>query len=91
MRHAIDGLDDVQLVGDPIGPVMALRSDTIDLYAVADVLDAKGWHINRNTDPYGLHLMLSPAHGLVVDQLVSDLVDAVAHHGESQGKEARYS
>ena len=91
VRTTIEGRRDVRLVGDPIGPVMAMRSDTIDLYAVADVLDAKGWHINRNTDPYGLHLMLSPAHGLVVDQLVSDLVDAVAHHGESRGKEARYS
>lgn len=91
VRTTIESLEDVTIVGDPIGPVMAMRSDAIDLYAVADVLDAKGWHINRNTDPYGLHLMLSPAHGLVVDQLVSDLVDAVAHHGESRGKEARYS
>ncbi|MBK5289184.1 MAG: aspartate aminotransferase family protein [Acidimicrobiia bacterium] len=91
VRNAIDELDDVSLVGDPIGPVMAMRSDTVDLYAVADVLDARGWHINRNTDPYGLHLMLSPAHGAVVDELISDLVDAVTHHGESQGKEARYS
>lgn len=91
VRATIEGLAGVELVGDPIGPVMAMRSDTIDLYAVADVLDERGWHINRNTDPYGLHLMLSPAHGLVVDQLVSDFADAVAHHGESQGKEARYS
>jgi hypothetical protein len=27
----------------------------------------------------------------VADQLIADLVDAVAHHGESRGKEARYS
>ena len=55
------------------------------------LLRREGWHVNRNTDPYGLHLMLSPAHGLVVEQLINDLVDAVAHHGESRGKEARYS
>lgn len=91
VRSTIEGLPGIELVGDPVGPVMAMRSDTIDLYAVADVMDARGWHINRNTDPYGLHVMLSPAHGMVVDQLVSDLADAVAHHGESQGKEARYS
>jgi Glutamate decarboxylase and related PLP-dependent proteins len=91
VRSTIEGLAGIELVGDPIGPVMAMRSDTIDLYAVADVMDARGWHVNRNTDPYGLHVMLSPAHGMVVDQLVGDLADAVAHHGESQGKEARYS
>ncbi len=54
-------------------------------------MDDRGWHVNRNTDPPGLHLMLSPAHASVVDVLVADLTDAVAHHGASRGKEARYS
>jgi hypothetical protein len=35
--------------------------------------------------------MLSPAHAAVADELLSDLRDAVAHHGESRGVEARYS
>jgi glutamate/tyrosine decarboxylase-like PLP-dependent enzyme len=91
VRGAIEALDGVEIVGDPIGPVLATRSDTIDLYAVADVLDDRGWNVNRNTDPRGLHVMLSPAHGAVADALVSDLAAAVAHHGESRGKEARYS
>lgn len=91
VRVAIDGLPDVELVGDPIGPVLAMQSDAVDLYAVADVLDDRGWHVNRNTDPHGLHLMLSPAHASVADQLIDDLVDAVSHHAESRGKEARYS
>jgi sphinganine-1-phosphate aldolase len=91
VRSTIDGLAGVELVGDPVGPVLAMRSDTVDLYAVADVMDDRGWHLNRNTDPYGIHLMLSPAHASVVDRLVADLTDAVADHGESRGKEARYS
>ncbi len=91
VRATIDGLDGVDVVGEPIGPVLATRSDSIDLYAVADVMDDRGWHVNRNTDPQGLHLMLSPAHASVVDALVADLTDAVAHHGASRGKEARYS
>ncbi|HEY5011441.1 MAG TPA: hypothetical protein VIK61_01890, partial [Acidimicrobiia bacterium] len=85
---AIDGLD---IVGDPIGPVLSFRSDTIDLDAVADVMDDRNWNLNRNTAPRGLHLMLSPAHAAVADELLSDLRDAVAHHGESRGVEARYS
>ena len=35
--------------------------------------------------------MLSPAHAGVVDELVHDFDEAVAHHGESRGVEARYS
>jgi len=91
VRACIDGLDGVELVGDPIGPVLAMRSDTVDLDAVGDVLDDRGWHVNRNVEPKGLHVMLSPAHAAVVDDLVRDLTDAVAHHGESRGKEARYA
>jgi sphinganine-1-phosphate aldolase len=91
VRACIDELDGVELVGDPIGPVLAMRSDTVDLYAVGDVMDDRGWHVNRNVDPKGLHVMLSPAHAAVVDDLVRDLTDAVAHHGESRGKEARYA
>ena len=91
VRSGIEAIDGIEVVGDPIGPVLAFRSDTIDLYAVGDVMDDKGWNLNRNTDPRGLHLMLSPAHGAVADQLVADFGDAVATHGESRGVEARYS
>lgn len=91
VRAGIDGLDGIQIVGEPIGPVLALQSEALDLSAVGDVMDERGWNLNRNTEPPGLHLMLSPAHGAVVDQLLVDLSDAVAHHGPSKGIQARYS
>jgi sphinganine-1-phosphate aldolase len=91
VRAAVDGIDGLEVVGAPIGPVLALRSDTLDLYAVGDVMDDRGWNLNRNTDPRGLHVMVSPAHAGVADALIGDLVDAVAEHGESRGVEARYS
>jgi sphinganine-1-phosphate aldolase len=91
VRTGVESLDGVAVVGAPVGPVLAFESDVMDLYAVGDVIDERGWNLNRNTEPQGLHLMLSPAHGAVVDQLLADLADAVAHHGPSKGVEARYS
>ena len=91
VRSGIEAIDGLEIVGEPIGPLLALRSDTVDLYAVADVMDERGWHLNRNTDPIGLHLMLSPAHRGVVDELLTDLAQAVAHHGPSKGVPARYA
>jgi sphinganine-1-phosphate aldolase len=91
VRGAVDGFDGIDIVGDPIGPVLAFASDTIDLAAVADVMDDRGWNLNRNTVPPGLHVMLSPAHGAVADALIADLTDAIEHHGDSRGVEARYS
>jgi glutamate/tyrosine decarboxylase-like PLP-dependent enzyme len=91
VRTGIAALPTVEIVGDPIGPVFAMRSDDIDLAAVGDVMDDRGWNLNRNTDPPGLHMMLSPAHAAVADQLLDDLRDAVEHHGPSRGVEARYA
>ncbi len=91
VRAAIDAMPGIEIVGEPIGPVLALRSDSIDLYAVGDVMDDRGWNLNRNTEPPGLHVMLSPAHGAVVGRLIEDLTDAVRNHGASRGKEIRYS
>jgi glutamate/tyrosine decarboxylase-like PLP-dependent enzyme len=91
VRNGIAAIDGLEIVGEPIGPVLSFRSATIDLDAVADVMDDRNWNLNRNTDPRGLHVMLSPAHAGVADELVADLRDAVANHGESRGVAARYS
>ncbi len=91
VQSGIESIGGIDVVGDPIGPVFALCSDAVDLYAVADVMDDRGWSLNRNIMPHGLHLMLSPAHGAVADALLADLVEAVANHGESRGVDARYS
>jgi sphinganine-1-phosphate aldolase len=91
VRAGLEAIEGLSIVGDPVGPLLALRSDRYDLYAVADVMDERGWHLNRNTEPYGLHLMLSPAHEAVVDELLRDMADAVAHHGRSKGTPARYA
>jgi glutamate/tyrosine decarboxylase-like PLP-dependent enzyme len=91
VRGAVESMPELEIVGDPIGPVLAITSEQVDLYAVADVMDDRGWNLNRNTKPLGLHLMLSPAHAAVADDLVTDLRWAVEHHGESRGVEARYS
>jgi sphinganine-1-phosphate aldolase len=91
VRAGIEDIPGLSIVGDPIGPVLSFRSDVHDVDAVADVMDDRGWNLSRNTEPRSLHLMLSPAHAAVADELLTDLRDAVEHHGESRGVEARYS
>ncbi|MBM3671026.1 MAG: aspartate aminotransferase family protein [Actinobacteria bacterium] len=91
VRAAVESIPEVEIVSAPIGPVLCMHSESIDLYAVADVMDAKGWNLNRNVEPRGVHLMLSPAHANVVDELIADLIDAVAHHGTAKDGQARYS
>jgi len=91
VRDGIASIGGLRICGDPIGPVLAFESDVHDLAAVADMMDDRGWSLNRNTEPAGLHLMLSPAHTAVADELLADLAFAVANHDESKGKQVRYS
>lgn len=87
-RSGIESIEGLQITGDPVMGVMEISSSVHDLAAVNDVMDDRGWHLDRQQG--GLHLMLSPYHLSVVDDFLRDLADAVATHTESRGVEARY-
>ncbi len=91
LRAAIEEIPELHVIGDPAASVLAFGSDSIDVFAVGDVMDDRGWHLDRENNPDALHAMISPAHAEVVDELIADLRDAVATHGASRGVEARYS
>jgi hypothetical protein len=59
--------------------------------AVGDLMDDKGWGLDRQHGPDALHMMVSPAHERIVEEFLSDLREAVANAGESRGVKARYS
>jgi glutamate/tyrosine decarboxylase-like PLP-dependent enzyme len=79
----------LQTLGEPVASVLAFTAP--DIFAIADQMDDRGWHLDRQHDPDAIHMMVSPAHERVVDDLLSDLRDAVANAGESRNVEARYS
>ncbi len=59
----------------PLFSVFEVSSDTgLDMEAVADALGERGWYPDRQ--PGGLHLMLSPVHATVADDLLRDLAAA---------------
>ena len=84
--QAIDGL---RVTHEPdmslfeIGP-----EDGVDIGAVGDVMDDRGWNMDRQQG--GLHLMVSPYHAKVVDQFLTDLTDAAATTAGSRGVAAGY-
>ena len=91
LREAIDAMPELRVWGDPAMSVLCFGSETIDIFAVGDVMDDRGWHLDRQTGPDALHIMVSPAHAKIADQFLDDLRDAVKSHGASKGKDARYS
>lgn len=91
LREGINAIPQLHIMGDPIGPLLTFTSFEIDVYAVCDLMDDRGWNLDRNTNPNGLHMMISPIHAQHADEFLADLRWAVANHGESRGREARYN
>ncbi|MEE2678795.1 MAG: aspartate aminotransferase family protein [Myxococcota bacterium] len=91
LRAGIEALPPLRVWGEPAMSVFSFGSDSLDVFAVGDVMDERGWHLDRQTGPDALHLMVSPEHDRIVDEFLADLAHAVEHHGASRGTEARYS
>lgn len=90
-QTAIAAIPELRISGSPDMSVFefgAADPDTLDIGAVGDVMDDRGWNLDRQQG--GLHVMSSPFHVHMVDQFAADLTDAVANHGVSRGKAAAY-
>ena len=80
MRNGVDAMPELYVMGDPSGPLLAYgsRDPEVNIYAVGDQMDAKGWKVNRLQNPDGLHAMITAGHREVVDDYLRDLREAVA-------------
>ena len=91
LQEGIRGIPGLRVWGEPEMSVFSFGSSQLDIMAVGDVMDDKGWCLDRQQGPDALHLMVSPEHARIADTFLDDLRDAVRSHGESRGVEARYS
>lgn len=71
--RAIEGLE---VQGDPVMSVMAIGSRTMNIYEVGDQMTARGWHMDRQQNPAGLHLTINHAHVASADQFLRDLAES---------------
>ena len=80
MRSGIEAMPELKVLGEPHGPLLAYGSATpqVNIFAVGDQMDARGWQVNRLQFPDGLHAMITAQHLPVIDDYLSDLRDAVA-------------
>ena len=73
-------MPELYVMGQPSGPLLGYGScdPDVNIFAVGDQMDAKGWKINRLQNPDGLHAMITAQHLTVVDDYLRDLQEAVA-------------
>lgn len=98
LQEGIAAIDGLTVLGDPPAGVFAIGSDDdgVDVYAVADAMEARGWHPDRLLRPAAMHVMVTPVHaGDVAERFLADLaasVEAVRGRPElsSEGQAAMY-
>ncbi|HND12164.1 MAG TPA: aspartate aminotransferase family protein [Pseudomonadota bacterium] len=97
-RAFIDGISAIPglfVLGKPDCGVFAFASSGPDLMAIADQMEDRGWHMDRQQLPTAVHLTITPAHAPIVDRYLTDLRETTAYvveHPElsSQGTAAMY-
>jgi glutamate/tyrosine decarboxylase-like PLP-dependent enzyme len=80
LKAGIVNIPELEIMGEPQGPLFAYQSidPEVNIFAVGDQMDKKGWKVNKNQKPDGLHAMVTAQHLKVVDQYLSDLEACVA-------------
>lgn len=74
--NAIDGLE---IMGQPDASLFAYRSTDpkCAIYVVGDEMNRRGWMIDKQQKPEGLHAMIMPVHEQIVDKYLADLRESV--------------
>ena len=60
-------------IGTDAAAVPGPTGDGLDLYVLADLMQARGWRVDRGQNPPSLHLTISPAHDALAPKFVEDL------------------
>lgn len=95
LQEGISRIADLRILGRPVMSVFAFAAERTNLMAVADAMELRGWHIDRQLAPSSIHLMLTPAHAGIVAPYLHDLKECTEHvaaHPEiaTQGSAAMY-
>lgn len=97
LRAGISSIPGLSVRGLPHSTIVAYGSDdeAVDLYAVADRIEAAGWGVDRQQNPPTVHMTVNTTNGPIVEDYLADLraaVDTVRAHPElsKQGGAAIY-
>jgi sphinganine-1-phosphate aldolase len=77
LMEGVAAMPDLHILGDPVMNVFAFNSDKVDVFALADRIDAMGWRINRRNQPDSLHMIATPNHAPIIDEFLADLGKAL--------------
>ena len=74
-EREVRNIPDLFVFGSPQLSVLAIGSETLDIYRVSDRLSKKGWHLNNLQYPAGFHICFTSIHidKNIPEEFLSDL------------------
>jgi len=75
LMDGINAISPLRVIAKPHMTVFAYESTDpdVNIYAVGDRMEERGWHIDRQQKPESLHAMVTPKHAAIADQYLDDL------------------
>lgn len=90
---AIRATPEIRLLGEPAMSVFSFGSDSLDVYAIGDAMQERGWNLDRQQRPASLHMTITPAHEKLVADIAGDLrasIERVKSGATANGSAAMY-
>lgn len=94
LKQRIQEIPELQLMGDPLGPIISFQSDVVNCFTLVDEMIEHDWHLIALQRPPGVQVCLTQLHTdpAIIDQLIEDLKVAVAVLKKNPSKKsARFS
>ncbi|MFU8803496.1 MAG: pyridoxal phosphate-dependent decarboxylase family protein [Bradymonadaceae bacterium] len=80
LKAGIAGIDALEILGCEHGPMVCIAPahPDVDIYAVADQLQKKGWNLDRQQKPASIHCSVTGHHKAFVPEFLEDLAEVTA-------------
>ena len=73
LRAGVRGIPGLVLLGRPDATIVSYGAVGLDIYALADRLEARGWSVDRQHRPSSIHLTVTANHAPIVERYLADV------------------
>jgi glutamate/tyrosine decarboxylase-like PLP-dependent enzyme len=86
LMQGIETIPGFYIIGKPDMSVFTFTANDIDIFAVADHMETKGWRLDRQKKPNCLHMIVTPNHAQAVESFLMDLQAAATEERQNPSK-----
>jgi sphinganine-1-phosphate aldolase len=90
---SIRSIPGLNVISNPDMSLIAFTSESQDIFTIADLMEEKGWHLDRQQFPDSLHLTISRGNAEVVEEFIRDLKEVMGQTEKlkSESKKAQFT